>query len=413
MIVQTGRPQKQAQAKPGVIPGNTNKEFFERKLDKMKKLFALVLSLALVVAFAVPALASGWAQLDWQIPTYSDITVALTGLDLVENTSKIGSLYAPLSTYYPVVENSRVHFYAEVTLPSEEKLTDAMKSLIGNWGLELDIVVSNIELDPTFKQYKNSAAAGEFNVADYGSVKEGFTVVFDASTYNAADKTVWGYECWGSVNADGKDATVTATIGFYNRFDKNGKMIIDSDQDGVPNYIVYHNHPNFPNGFLIDVCKADGSTNFRYVYFPVKGDKVDKSKTIRINANLCNAKLCEVGDEFSIVKSIVKNPDFVKGTTYATAEQYSALKAVYDDVFKFLGFEYDEANYMTEAHFEHYFGTIIARSEKITYPNGNIVVAPVSPELPQTGDNASIVGFAMIAVALVAAAVVTVKKVRA
>lgn len=379
----------------------------------MKKLFALVLSLALVVAFAVPALASGWAQLDWQIPTYSDITVALTGLDLVENTSKIGSLYAPLSTYYPVVKNSRVHFYAEVTLPSAEKLTDAMKSLIGNWGLELDIAVSSITLDAKFQQYKNGAAAGEFNVADYGKVKEGFTVVFRDTDYVAGAKTVWGYECWGSVNADGKDATVTATIGFYNRFDKNGRMIIDSDQDGVPNYIVYHNHPSFPNGFLIDVCKADGSTNFRYVYFPVKGDKVDKSQTIRINANLCNASLCEVGEEFSIVKSIVKNPDFVKGTTYATAEQYNALKAVYDDVFKFLGFEYDEANYMTEAHFEHYFGTIIARSEKITYPSGNIVVAPVSPELPQTGDNASIVGFAMIAVALVAAAVVTVKKVRA
>ena len=378
----------------------------------MKKLFALVLSLALVVAFAVPALASGWAQLDWQIPTYSDITVALTGLDLVKNTSKIGSLYAPLSTYYPVVKNSRVHFYAEVTLPSEEKLTDAMKSLIGNWGLELDIAVSNIELDPTFKQYKNSAAAGEFNVADYGKVKEGFTVSFGTSEYTKGSKTVWGYECWGSVNADGKDATVTATIGFYNRF-KDGRMIIDSDQDGVPNYIVYHNHPNFPNGFLIDVCKADGSTNFRYVYFPVKGDKVDKSQTIRINANLCNASLCEAGEEFSIVKSIVKNPDFVKGTTYATAEQYNALKAVYDDVFKFLGFEYDEANYMTDAHFVHYFGTIIAHSEKITYASGNIIVAPVSPGLPQTGDNASIVGFAMIAVALVAAAVVTVKKVRA
>ena len=373
----------------------------------MKKLFALVLSLALVVAFAVPALASGWAQLDWQIPTYSDITVALTGLDLVENTSKIGSLYAPLSTYYPVVKNSRVHFYAEVTLPSAEKLTDAMKSLIGNWGLELKIAVSNIELDKKFTEYKGGAAAGEFNVADYGKVKEGFTVVFRDTDYVAGAKTVWGYECWGSVNADGKDATVTATIGFYNRF-KDGRMIIDSDQDGVPNYIVYHNHPSFPNGFLIDVCKADGSTNFRYVYFPVNGDKVDKSRTILINANPG-----AVGDEFSIVKSIVKNPDFVKGTNYATPAEYNALKAVYDDVFKFLGFEYDEANYMTEAHFEHYFGTIIARSEKITYPSGNIVVAPVSPELPQTGDNASIVGFAMIAVALVAAAVVTVKKGRA
>lgn len=338
----------------------------------MKKLFALVLSLALVVAFAVPALASGWAQLDWQIPTYSDITVALTGLDLVENTSKIGNLYAPLSTYYPVVKNSRVHFYAEVTLPSEEKLTDAMKSLIGNWGLELDIAVSSITLDAKFQQYKNGAPAGEFNVADYGKVKEGFTVSFGTSEYTKGSKTVWGYECWGSVNADGKDATVTATIGFYNRFDTNGTMIIDSDQDGVPNYIVYHNHPNFPDGFLIDVCKADGSTNFRYVYFPVNVDKVNKSRTILINANLG-----PVGDEFSIVKSIVKNPDFVKGTTYASAAEYNALKAVYDDVFKFLGFEYDEANYMTEAHFEHYFGTIIARSEKITYPSGNIVVAPV------------------------------------
>ena len=57
----------------------------------MKKLFALVLSLALVVAFAVPALASGWAQLDWQIPVYKDISLTLTGLDLVQNTAAVGT----------------------------------------------------------------------------------------------------------------------------------------------------------------------------------------------------------------------------------------------------------------------------------------------------------------------------------
>ena len=146
MIVQTGRPQKQAQAKPGVIPGNTNKKFFERKLDKMKKLFALVLSLALVVAFAVPALASGWAQLDWQIPVYKDITLSITGLDLVENTSKVGSLYAPLSTYYPVVKNSEVHFYVEVTLPATDNVSPAVKRLLTNWNLKLLVAPSNIEL---------------------------------------------------------------------------------------------------------------------------------------------------------------------------------------------------------------------------------------------------------------------------
>ena len=94
MIVQTGRPQKQAQAKPGVIPGNTNKEFFERKLDKMKKLFALVLSLALVVAFAVPALASGWAQLDTQVDNFKNITLR----HAYKSVFAIGS-YASYSTF--------------------------------------------------------------------------------------------------------------------------------------------------------------------------------------------------------------------------------------------------------------------------------------------------------------------------
>ena len=42
-----------------------------------------------------------------------------------------------------------------------------------------------------------------------------------------------------------------------------------------------------------------------------------------------------------------------------------------------------------------------------------VVVNPATPDLPQTGDNASIVGFAMVVVAMVAAAVVTFKKVRA
>ena len=53
----------------------------------MKKLFALVLSLALVVAFAVPALASGWAQLDWQIPVYKKQEANEILCDLEEKVS--------------------------------------------------------------------------------------------------------------------------------------------------------------------------------------------------------------------------------------------------------------------------------------------------------------------------------------
>lgn len=376
----------------------------------MKKLFALVLSLALVVAFAVPALASGWAQLDWHIPVYKDITLTLTGLDLVQNTSAVGSLYAPLSTYYPVVKNSRVHFYAEVVLPDADQLSPAMKRLLASWKLDLDIAVNAITLDDTFTQYKDKALAGTFNVASYGNVNEGFTVSFGTSEYTKGSKTTWGYECWGSVNADGKDAVVNASIGFYNIF-KSGIMEIDNNMDGINDFIVINNKttnriPALGDGYIVDVCTSTGTSNYMYVFFPTSGDKVDKTRPILICANSTDG-------EFAITKSVVQNPDFLKNNTYANATQYNALKAVYDKVFKFLGFEYDEANYMTNDHFEYYFGTIMAQSQKITYPNGSVIVNPVTPGLPVTGDNASIVGFAMIAVALVAAAVVTVKKVRA
>lgn len=374
----------------------------------MKKLFALVLSLALVVAFAVPALASGWAQLDWQIPVYKDITLTLTGLELTKNTSKVGSLYAGLTTYYPVVAGSRVHFYAEVTLPKTSKLSDAMKRLIKDWNLNLEVAVSNIELDKTFVVYTNGTKIGEPAVADWGATDEGVVVTFEEKHMNASEEVVWGYEFWGTVAKNGKDAVVNASAGFYNEF-KNGVMVIDRDMDGIADFQVQApNHNFYGNGYLVDALNSNGQTQNTYVIFPVTGSgvnqKVDKSKPVMISYD---------GNLYAIVKSTVNTLAFMKDGVYAEGAVYNNLKAVYDKVFGFLGFDYEEANYMTNAHFEHYFGRIMAQEAKIVYPNGSVVVNPVDPKLPQTGDNASIIGFAMIAVAMVAAAVVTFKKVRA
>lgn len=375
----------------------------------MKKLFALVLSLALVVAFAVPALASGWAQLDWQIPTYNDISLTLTGLDLTKNTSKVGSLYAGLTTYYPVVAGSRVHFYAEVTLPKTSKLSDAMKRLIEKWNLNLEIAVSNIELDKTFVQYENGGNAREFAVANYGDVEDGFVVNFTKSEMNADKEVVWGYECWGTVAKDGKDAVVNASIGFYNKFN-NGIMEIDNDMDGVAEFLVKAPGAEswYGNAYVVDALNSNGASQNTYVVFPVTGSgnsqKVNKNQPVQISYD---------GNLYAIVKSTVNTLAFMKDGVYADGAVYNNLKAVYDKIFGFLGFDYEEANYMTNAHFEHYFGTIMTQEAKIVYPNGSVIVNPANPELPQTGDNASIVGFAMVVVAMVAAAVVTFKKVRA
>lgn len=377
----------------------------------MKKLFALVLSLALVVAFAVPALASGWAQLDWQIPVYKDISLTLTGLDLVQNTAAVGSLYAPLSTYYPVVKHSRVHFYAEVSLPKKSNISPAMERLLKNWNLMLDVEVSNIKLDNDFiayKKYSDKIETMKLTIEPNGSIAYGYrTIMFDYNDIMDVPSS-WGFEFWGTVKADGKDAVVNASIGFYNKF-KNGVMVIDRDMDGVADFQVQAPGHNFyGNGYLVDALDSKGKTQNTYVIFPVTGSgnnqKVDKSKPIMISYD---------GNLYAIVKSTVNTLAFMKDGKYAEGAVYNNLKAVYDKVFGFLGFDYEEANYMTNDHFEHYFGRIMADDKKITYPNGSVIVNPVDPKLPQTGDNASIVGFAMVVVAMVAAAVVTFKKVRA
>lgn len=410
--MQTGRSQIGRKAKPGEIPGTKQKQFFERKLDKMKKLFALVLSLALVVAFAVPALASGWAQLDWQIPVYKDISLTLTGLDLVQNTAAVGSLYAPLSTYYPVVKNSGVHFYAEVSLPKKSNISPAMERLLKNWNLMLDVEVSNIKLDNDFiayKKYSDKIETMKLTIEPNGSIAYGYrTIMFDYNDIMDVPSS-WGFEFWGTVKADGKDAVVNASIGFYNKF-KNGVMVIDRDMDGVADFQVKAPGAEswYGNAYVVDALNSNGASQNTYVVFPVTGSgnnqKVDKSKPIMISYD---------GNLYAIVKSTVNTLAFMKDGKYAEGAVYNNLKAVYDKVFGFLGFDYEEANYMTNDHFEHYFGRIMADDKKITYPNGSVIVNPVDPKLPQTGDNASIIGFAMVAVALVAAAVVTFKKVRA
>ena len=384
MIVQTGRPQKQAQAKPGVIPGNTNKEFFERKLDKMKKLFALVLSLALVVAFAVPALASGWATLE-PAPVYKDITINVYGLETVANTSKVGYLYAELKTPYPVVKGTLLHFLVELYIPYT-KLSPATKKLMEVKGLDLEIATSNMTIIDTAEHDTKIPTKG-------GKIEKDVKIVDEFTTIFGEDKT-WAYEVWATADSD-KETKVVATVGFYNEWD-NGKMEIYNAKAELA-YTVFQASNEFA------VVNPAG----KFVRFPVNSKGQIDTKGILIN------------DEWLITfgsqnKSEV---DFWNITekywASANAATFKEVNAIYEDIFGFLGFKFAECNYMTAAHFEKFFGTIGEVSASYTWNAGMVVVNPVTPELPQTGDNASIVGFAMIAVALVAAAVVTVKKVRA
>lgn len=381
--MQTGKSQIGRKAKPGEIPGTKQKQFFERKLDKMKKLFALVLSLALVVAFAVPALATGWATLD-TAPVYKEIGIAVYGLEVTPNTSKVGELYAELKTPYAVVKGTTLHFLVELTVPYAN-LSDAVKELIKVKGLDVKIATTNM----TISKVELGGGNGWSLNADKDTITETYT------NPNYSNKTVvFKYEVWANANSD-KETKVVATAGFYNKWD-NGKMEIYNAK-GELAYTVFQGSNEFA------VVNPAG----KFVRFPVNSKGQIDTKGIMVN----DQWLITFGSQN---KSEVDFYD-VNNKVWASADAatFKAVNAIYEDIFGFLGFKFAECDYMTAKHFTKFFGTIGEVSASYTWNAGMVVVNPATPNLPQTGDNASIVGFAMVVVAMVAAAVVTFKKVRA
>ena len=356
----------------------------------MKKLFALVLSLALVVAFAVPALATGWASLD-TAPVYKDITLNVYGLETVANTSKVGHLYAELKTPYPVVKGTKLHFLVELTIPYT-KLSPAIKTLMEKKGLDLEIATTNMEITKLIVRQDETKLTT--HGAAINKANDTITDSFTNTTYAAP--ITWSYEVRAKALSD-KEAKVVATAGFYNEFVSNTMEIYNAEAKKVMTVIT--NDVEKPEWFTV----SNGTAN---VVFWVTGKQINKSLPVQIDY---------AGVRYNIAKSTVRNPDFLNTTnnTYVDDTTYKTMLAAYTEISKFLGFEYDEADYMTAAHYEKFFGTIGEVSASYTWNAGMVVVNPATPDLPQTGDNASIVGFAMVVVAMVAAAVVTFKKVRA
>lgn len=349
----------------------------------MKKLFALVLSLALVVAFAVPALATGWATLD-TAPVYKEIGIAVYGLQTTPNTSKVGTLYEELKAPYPVVKGTPLHFLVEVTVPYAN-LTDAVKKLIQVKGMDVKIATTNM----TISEVKLGGGNNWSLNADKDTITETYT------DPNYSNKTVvFQYDVYATADSD-KETKVVATAGFYNKWD-NGKMEIYNAKAELA-YTVFQGSNEFA------VVNPDG----KFVRFPVNSKGQIDTKGILVN------------DEWLITYGSQNKTevDFwnVKTNVWASADAatFKAVNAIYEDIFGFLGFKFADCDYMTAKHFTKFFGTIGEVSASYTWNAGMVVVNPVDPKLPQTGDNASIIGFAMIAVAMVAAAVVTFKKVRA
>ena len=352
----------------------------------MKKILTLAIALVMVFAIAAPAFASGWDIDPEPAKELKDITLAIDALSLEKDATAgwndgAGKAYSILEKTYPVIAGTKVHAVITVTIPKKANLSDDMIRYMAKNLLKLKIETSNLEnvkIEAAGTNgWKDADAA---NVIVFGAGNEGYTFTF---------------EVWGNAEKSDKDAKIVAKLGVYNEWVDDVFKFEKGDEE----YTVV----NVNNSFKIT------STSKAVVEFFVKDDgAIDTTKAIEVDG-------CPITKQVDNTLAFV-GKDSGKVFSDPTDATYKKLKAQLDEILAVLGFDYEGAKYMQEDHFTKFFGTVMEGTDGLTYPAGYIaelVTDDPSVNPPQTGDNASVVGFVMIAVALVAAAAVTVKKVRA
>ena len=212
-------------------------------------------------------------------------------------------------------------------------------------------------------------------------------------------------EIWGTAVKSDKDVKITATLGVYNYDAENDQWVNGG------NALSFFNKSGdeytiFDEGTKFTVCEGTTKDNDNYVSF-----YVNSKGQVQMGQVMYDTKLYTIVDAYGEMNYAPEN-----GGNLITGDIYRDVNAFLNDVLDAMGFEYGGRAYITRSLIMDNLGTVVEGSDSLVYPTGyvqQLVTNDPSVKPPQTGDNASVVGFVMIAVALVAAAAVTVKKVRA
>lgn len=337
----------------------------------MKKLFALVLTLALVFAIAAPAMAATWGA-----PTAPTGTPYATSVTLLQkSTDASGATYY---TAYPanlgVVAGTTVFFQVTFTIPSAADVAAYYGTVDGTAG----VVKSTV----TLKNLKN--------------VEE--VLGSDASSISTVASNKIAIDLSAAAEEETHSVIYTAVV------DKTAEASITS----LYGYGVGTTVASFTN-----IVKGDYTINATGI---TKG-----SSTLTLgltSAKLVNGMTLTTGGVTYTVSAgpVFQYIDNSTIKTLATTDaNYAAVLAVYNDLTGVLGFKAGDAGiYFTAANILANFGYNNAATATGTYkPYTSSLTVSDSTTVPNTGDAVSVLGFVMVGLALLATAAVVVKKVRA
>ena len=322
----------------------------------MRKFFVVLLTLVVVFAFTGSAMAMGWNQEVSPAEPKDEFKLSITKLEYNPAAGAVGSSYWKEYTG-SVVKNTMVRALVTLEIPAEDELSDVIDTNLD--ALKLQFKGKNIKITSVDQYIGNSLTSPDVGTTITGG-SPGIT---------------YQYMIVGVVEDDGV-AAIEATLSF-----------------GVP----------FREG------------RFSYNYAGDTYTVTHSGNTFEVSDNKTGVVIFEVDSTTTRIKSVKVNVNNeIHEYLYKPTGEVALPKAhweVIQKVYASLGFTFDGVfGYMYEQGFIATHGHGFTMTQVANYNGSVAVTTPDQIELPQTGDAPSIVGFAMLGVAVVACAIIVIRK---
>lgn len=366
----------------------------------MKKIFSVILALVLVLAIAAPAMAiTGYVSPIVQATASAPLAVDMTLVS--DDAAGLGLLGLTAGAVDKAYVMNEV-IYGRIDVAANPKTTWAMY----DWAAT-DLIISSNAVD--FQRgYAYQIKGGTSDVllsGDNGSVTKIGDIKPDSN-----NKMTWtipaleNYSVLFSGVVQGQGSIVAELRGGNKEYFEgiDGKLSTEAyyicDDLGATQYSM----------------KLDG-TNVVVEVFE-KGAKIGDVIFGRDAKNICNTIVVN-GGVVAYTAPISSGGAIIESIGGYTAEDttgtYKTLKAIYDEVMAFFGFDYNVKGELLDAHFTsklHSFYDV--DTVAVNFYSNAITIPGADVDIPQTGDAATTIGFVMVAMAIVVAAAVAYKKVR-
>ena len=320
----------------------------------MKKFFTVLLTLVVVFAFTGSAMAAGWNQEVSPAEPKDEFKLSITKLEYNPAAGAVGSSYWKEYTG-SVVKNTMVRALVTLEIPAKDELSDVIAANLD--ALKLQFKGKNIKNISVDQYIGNSLTSPDVGTTITGG-SPGIT---------------YQYMIVGVVEDDGV-AAIEATLSFGVPF-RNGQFSYKYAGD---TYTVFH------SGDTFEVWTGNDA-----VIFKVNSTDRIESVEVKVDDEICKYLYKPTGE--------VALP---KAHWEVIQKVYASLGFTFDGVF---GYMYEQGFIATHGHG-------FTMTQVANYNGSVAVTTPDQIELPQTGDAPSIVGFAMLGAAVVACAIIVIRK---